>query len=161
MKTRTLTKEQLREEVEQILQAIRPADNELNVHNQIRQEYLDGEASQDRFWIDYSFEADPRHWNTYGIVHGGVAATLLDDCVGLTSTIAHGAGLVTTSSMALEYTRAMKGKKYRIHTEITHVGGNMVTGTGTIYDDKGRLCVTGLISYIVHTDKAAGPGRAL
>lgn len=160
MRTRILTKESLREEVVNLLAAIRPG-NELNVHNQIKQEFLDGEASRDRFWIDYTFKADERHWNSYKIVHGGISATLLDDCVGISSGIARGLHYITTSSMALEYTRAMKGKKFRIHTEITHVGEHMVTGTGLIYDEKDRLCVSGMISYIVHTDKTWEPEGTL
>jgi arabinogalactan endo-1,4-beta-galactosidase len=29
------------------------------------------------------------------------------------------------------------------------------------YDEKGRLCVSCMASYTIHTDKADGPGRAL
>lgn len=160
MKTRVLTKRSLREEACEILTAIRP-ENELNIHNQIRQEFLDGEAQDGRFWADYTFRADDRHWNSYGIMHGGVAATLLDDCLGISCCIACGERYITTSSMALEYTRAMKGKKFRIHTEITHAGGHMVTGTGMIYDEKDRLCVSCMISFFIHTDQAKEAGRTL
>lgn len=160
MKTRILTKEQLQTEVEETLAFIQEHD-ERNVHNKVRAAFLDGEASEERFWVDFSFKADPSHWNVYEILHGGVAATLFDDCIGIAGSVARGEQYVTTSSMSLEYVRAMKGKKFRLHTEITHVGGHMVTGHGEFYDEKGRLCVSCMVSYTIHTDKADGPGRAL
>ena len=160
MKTRILTKEELKTQVEGFLAFIQGHD-ERNVHNQVKEYFLDGEASEERFFIDYSFKADPSHWNIFEIMHGGVAATLFDDCLGISGAIARGERYVTTSSMTLEYIRAMKGKKFRVHTEITHVGGHMVTGIGELYDEKDRMCVSCMASYTIHTDKANGPGRAL
>ena len=52
------------------------AHDERNVHNKVRAAFLDGEAGKERFWVDFSFRADPGHWNVYEILHGGVAATL-------------------------------------------------------------------------------------
>ena len=136
MRTRILTKEQLRMEVEGTLAFIQ-AHDERNVHNKVRAAFLDGEAGKERFWVDFSFRADPGHWNVYEILHGGVAATLFDDCIGIAGSVARGEQYVTTSSMSLEYVRAMKGKRFRLHTEITHVGGHMVTGHGEL-DGPGR-----------------------
>ena len=45
--------------------------------------------------------------------------------------------------------------------DMTIFGGHMVTGHGEFYDEKGRLCVSCMASYTIHTDKADGPGRAL
>ena len=160
MRTRVLTKEQLQKEVEGFLSFIQGHD-ERNVHNQVKEYFLDGEASEERFWVDFLFKADPSHWNIFEILHGGVAATLFDDCIGIAGAVARGESYVTTSSMSLQYIRGMKGKRFRLHAEITHVGGHMVTGHGEFYDEKGRLCVSCMASYTIHTDKADGPGRAL
>ena len=128
----------------------------------IELEYLDSGIYEDgHIWIDYAIDTRHRHMNVYEILHGGVAATLFDDCIGIAGSVARGEQYVTTSSMSLEYVRAMKGKRFRLHTEITHVGGHMVTGHGELYDEKERLCVSCMASYTIHTDKADGPGRAL
>lgn len=149
MKTKVLTKEELKTQVESVLGSI--VENGVrSAHDWVKEYYLDGEAGEERFWVDYAFCAEPQHWNIFGIVHGGVAATLLDDCVGIAGEIAHGGGRVTTSSMSLEFVRAMRGERFRVHSEITHVGGHMVTGIGEIYDEEERLCATCMASYIVH-----------
>ncbi len=151
MKFPKLTSEEMKSRVNDLLADIRDVPE--NVHNKVRLEFLDGTCSEDLFSVDYTFEASPHHQNVFGIVHGGVSAILLDDGIGITGTIAMGKDYVTTSAMTLNYIHAMKGKKFRVHTELTHLGSRMIAGIGEIYDETGTICVTCMANYNVYVFK--------
>jgi uncharacterized protein (TIGR00369 family) len=76
-------------------------------------------------------EPGEHHYNPLGIVHGGVAATLLDSVVGCAvhSTLPAGTGF-TTLEIKINYLRAM--------TEAT----GTVRAEGRIVDEAGRLYAT-------------------
>ena len=141
-----LTKEEIGSRVEALIADI--CETPGNVHNFVNLKFLDG-GSGETCWVDFLFEAGPEHQNVFGIIHGGVSAILLDDGIGITGSVAMGKDYVTTSAMTLSYIHAMRGNKFRVHTELTHLGKRMISGTGEIYDENGTLCVTCMGNYNV------------
>jgi uncharacterized protein (TIGR00369 family) len=85
------------------------------------------------------FAIDPAEWmyNPLGSVHGGIAATLLDSCLGCAvhTTLEAGVGY-TTTDLHVRYVRAMTDTTGRVLAEgrVIHAGRRTATA-------EGRLCV--------------------
>jgi len=85
---------------------------------------------------------DDRMLNPIGSIHGGIAATLLDSCMGCAvhTTLPAGAGY-TTAQLNLHYLRSMQpgmGEVRAIGT-VLHRGRKQSTAEGKLFDDQGRL----------------------
>ncbi|MBI3525425.1 MAG: PaaI family thioesterase [Betaproteobacteria bacterium] len=82
------------------------------------------------------------HYNPIGSVHGGYHATLLDSCVAcaVQSTLAAGQGY-TTIELKVNYLRALTDDVGPVRAEgkIIHVGRQIGTAEGRLYDAAGRL----------------------
>jgi len=84
------------------------------------------------------FAIDPAEWmyNPLGSVHGGVAATLLDSCMGCAvhTTLEAGAGY-TTTDLQVRYLRAMRAGEGRVLAEgrVVHAGRRTATAEGRLY----------------------------
>ena len=83
------------------------------------------------------FELEPAEWqyNPIGVVHGGVAATLLDSAMGcaVQSTLTAGVGY-TTTDLQVRYVRAMGTDTGPVRAEgtVVHAGRRLVTAQGQI-----------------------------
>jgi uncharacterized protein (TIGR00369 family) len=83
------------------------------------------------------FELEPTEWqyNPIGVVHGGVAATLLDSAMGcaVQSTLTAGVGY-TTTDLQVRYVRAMGTDTGPVRAEgtVVHAGRRLVTAQGQI-----------------------------
>ena len=83
------------------------------------------------------FELEPAQWmyNPLGSVHGGVAATILDSCMGCAvhSTLEAGAGYAT-SDLHVRYVRPLGVETGRVLAEgsVVHAGGRIATAEGTL-----------------------------
>ncbi|HEY6780394.1 MAG TPA: PaaI family thioesterase, partial [Thermoleophilaceae bacterium] len=81
------------------------------------------------------FAAEPgeRHYNPIGVVHGGLAATLLDSAMGCAvhTTLAAG-DAYTTLELKVNYVRAMTRETGRVLADATviHRGGRVATAEG-------------------------------
>lgn len=90
------------------------------------------------------FTVEPKefHYNPIGVVHGGLAATLLDSAMGCAvhSTLPAGAGY-TTLELKVNFIRPMTAEtgEVRCEAEVIHVGGRTATAEGRIVDSRGRL----------------------
>jgi uncharacterized protein (TIGR00369 family) len=91
------------------------------------------------------FELEPTEWhyNPIGVVHGGVAATLLDSAMGcaVQSTLTAGVGY-TTTDLQVRYVRAMGTDTGPVRAEgtVVHAGRRLVTAQGQIIaKDSGKL----------------------
>jgi uncharacterized protein (TIGR00369 family) len=86
------------------------------------------------------------HYNPIGIVHGGVASTLLDSAMGCAvhSTLPAGAGY-STLQLNVNFVRPVTVETGRIRAEgtVVHVGGGTATAEGRILDEAGRLYAHG------------------
>jgi uncharacterized protein (TIGR00369 family) len=84
------------------------------------------------------FALEPAEWmyNPIGSVHGGVAATMLDSCMGcaLHTTLAPGAGY-TTTDLQVRYVRAMTTATGRVLAEgrVIHTGRRTATAEGRLF----------------------------
>jgi uncharacterized protein (TIGR00369 family) len=92
------------------------------------------------------------HYNPIGVVHGGLAATLLDSAMGCAvhSTLPAGAGY-TTLEVKVNFVRAMTVETGRVRCEakVIHVGGRTATAEGRIVDESGKLYAHGTTTCLV------------
>ena len=90
------------------------------------------------------FVCDPAeyHYNPIGLVHGGLAATLLDSAMGCAvhSTLPAGVAY-TTLEIKVNYLRPLVPDRGRVTCEGTliHRGSRTATADGRLTDEKGRL----------------------
>ncbi len=98
------------------------------------------------------FAVEPAEWmyNPIGSVHGGIAATLLDSCMGcaIHSTLAAGVGYAT-SDLQIRYARGMTVDTGRVIAEgtVVHAGRRLATA-------EGRLTVQATGKLIAHATTA-------
>ena len=82
------------------------------------------------------------HYNPVGVVHGGLAATLLDSAMGCAvhSRLPAGASY-TTLEIKVNYIRPMMAETGRVRCEanVIHIGGRTATAEGRIVDENGKL----------------------
>jgi uncharacterized protein (TIGR00369 family) len=90
------------------------------------------------------FEALPgeQHYNPIGVVHGGLAMTLLDSAMGCAvhSQMPAG-GAYTTLEAKTNLTRAITSQtgKLRAIGKVLHIGSRIATAEGRLVDAAGRL----------------------
>lgn len=90
------------------------------------------------------FAVDPAecHYNPIGVVHGGLAATLLDSAMGCAvhSMLPAGSGY-TTLELKVNFIRAMTAETGRVRAEgkLIHLGGRTATAEGRVIDESGKL----------------------
>lgn len=85
-------------------------------------------------------------YNPQGTVHGGVAATLLDSCMGaaVMSTLDAETGY-TTTQLSISLVRPILADSGELFADgkVIHRGGRLVTAEGKLTDGKGRLLAHG------------------
>jgi uncharacterized protein (TIGR00369 family) len=90
------------------------------------------------------FVCDPAeyHYNPIGLIHGGLAATLLDSAMGCAvhTTLPAGVGY-TTLEIKVNYVRPISTGKGQIRCEgtVIHRGSRTATADGRVVDDEGNL----------------------
>jgi uncharacterized protein (TIGR00369 family) len=101
------------------------------------------------------FAMQPAEWmfNPIGSVHGGVAATILDSCMGCAvhTTLAAGTGY-TTTDLQIRYLRGMTVDTGRVIAEgtVVHTGRRQATAEGRLFvESTGKLIATGTTGCIV------------
>ena len=90
----------------------------------------------------FTVEPAEYHYNPIGVVHGGLAATLLDSAMGCAvhSTLPAGAGY-TTLEIKVNFVRPMTAEtgSVRCEAKVIHVGGRTATAEGRVLDESGNL----------------------
>jgi uncharacterized protein (TIGR00369 family) len=90
----------------------------------------------------FAVEPGEYHYNPIGVVHGGLAATLLDSAMGCAvhSMLPAGVGY-TTLEIKVNFVRAMTAETGRVRCEgkLIHLGGRTATAEGRILDENGKL----------------------
>ncbi len=100
------------------------------------------------------FECEPAefHYNPIGIVHAGLAMTLMDSAMGLAfvTTIEAGVGW-TTLEFKSNFTRALTADSgvVRCIGTVVHPGRKVATTEARIEDAAGRLCAHGTSTILV------------
>jgi uncharacterized protein (TIGR00369 family) len=98
--------------------------------------------------------AEPRevHLNPAGTVHGGLAATMLDSCMGLAiqSTLDKGIGS-TTLEFKISFVRPITPETGMIRAEgsVINRGRRVGTAEGRVTDQQGRLLVHGTTTCLI------------
>jgi uncharacterized protein (TIGR00369 family) len=107
------------------------------------------------------FGLEPAEWmyNPMGIVHGGVAATILDTCMGVAvaSTLPDGVGH-TTSDLQVRYVRPLTAESGRLLAEgtVIHGGQRTVVCEGKVTVEATRkLAAHGTSAYLLLRDAPA------
>jgi uncharacterized protein (TIGR00369 family) len=96
--------------------------------------------------VVFTAETGEHQYNPIGVVHGGLAATLLDSAMGCAvhSRLPQGRGY-TTLEIKVNYVRAISrdsGPLRAIGT-VVHMGGKTATAEARLLDREGRLCAHG------------------
>jgi uncharacterized protein (TIGR00369 family) len=92
------------------------------------------------------FAMEPAEWmyNPIGSVHGGVAATLLDSCMGCAVHTTLPAGVAyTTADLQVRYIRAMGGATGRVLAEgrVVHRGRRTATAEGRLFAESDETLI--------------------
>jgi uncharacterized protein (TIGR00369 family) len=98
-----------------------------------------------------------QHYNPIGVAHGGLAATLLDSCMGCCiHTMLPKGRAYTTLEIKVNYVRALKSETGRVRAvgTVIHMGGQVATAEGRIVDDAGVVYAHGTTTCIVFGPKA-------
>src|SRR4029077_2997940 len=90
----------------------------------------------------FACEPAEYHYNPIGVVHGGLAATLLDFAMGcaIHSMLPHGVGY-TTLEIKVNFVRALTADTGPVRSEgtVVHMGSRTATAEGRIVDAAGKL----------------------
>jgi uncharacterized protein (TIGR00369 family) len=100
----------------------------------------------------FTLEPDDRMLNPIGSVHGGIAATLLDSCMGCAvHTTLPARSSYTTAQLNLHYVRGMRPGmgEVRATGTVVHAGRRQVTAEGRLVDGEGRLLAHGTTTCLV------------
>lgn len=95
------------------------------------------------------------HTNGMGIVHGGLAATLLDTALGCAVNSLMPTGrLFTTLEVKVNFTRAIHEEVGRLRCEawVVHSGRRTATAEGRVLDQAGKLYAHGSGTWILFSD---------
>jgi uncharacterized protein (TIGR00369 family) len=100
----------------------------------------------------FACEPAEYHYNPIGVVHGGLAATLLDSAMGCAvhSTLPVGVGY-TTLEIKVNYLRALTSETGMVRAEgrVVKVGGRVALAEGRITDAAGNLYAHGTTTCII------------
>ncbi len=103
-------------------------------------------------WAVFTVEPAEYHYNPIGVVHGGLAATLLDSAMGCAvhSTLPAGAGY-TTLEFKVNFLRPLTAEtgEVRCEARVIHVGGRTATAEGRVTDAGGKLYAHGTTTCII------------
>ena len=96
--------------------------------------------------VVFTAETGEHQYNPIGVVHGGLAATLLDSVMGCAvhSRLPAGRGY-TTLEIKVNYVHAIKRESgpLRAIGTVVHMGGKTATAEARLLDREGRLCAHG------------------
>lgn len=91
-------------------------------------------------------DVDEYHYNPIGVIHGGLAATLLDSAMGVAVHTTLPAGMAyTTLDIHVHLVRPLTRKTGRVRAEasVVHPGRRMATAQGRLVDAQGKLYAHG------------------
>lgn len=100
----------------------------------------------------FTMTPGPQHYNPIGVVHGGIAGTLLDSCMGcaVQSHLPAGTGY-TTLEFKVNLVRAITDTTGPIRAEgrSLHVGRRAATAEGRVVDASGTLLAHGTTTCLI------------
>jgi uncharacterized protein (TIGR00369 family) len=110
--------------------------------------------------VTFAVVPEEIHYNPIGVVHGGLAAALLDTAMGcaVQSKLPRGRAYATLD-IQVRYLRPLKRETGRVLCTglAVHVGGKVATAEGRIVDEAGKLYATGTTSCLLSDIPDAKP----
>ena len=92
----------------------------------------------------------PELLNAFGVLHGGVTATLADAAVGIAITQRVGrTGAATTVEMKVNYLRPVRGRKIIARARLLRMGSTLCIGRVDMFDDAKELVSSALVTYML------------
>ena len=112
--------------------------------------------------VVFSAIPDEYHYNPIGVVHAGLAMTLLDSAMGcaVQSTLPAGSGY-TTLETKVNFARAIKGDTGRVLCEgkVLHPGRTVATAEGRVFaEETGKLLAHGTSTCLIFSANGTGAG---
>lgn len=111
--------------------------------------------------VVFTVEPQEYHYNPIGMVHGGLAATLLDSAMGCAvhSLLPEGRAY-TTLELKVNYVRALKHDTGRVRAigKVVHLGGKVATAEGSVLDAAGKLYAHATTTCLL-SDVSRAPAR--
>lgn len=102
--------------------------------------------------VVFAVEPGEHHYNPIGMVHGGLAATLMDSAMGcaIHTMLPVGAGY-TTLELHVNYVRGVAHDTGPLlcRGEVIHLGGRVATAQGRLVDEQGTLYAHGTTTCMV------------
>jgi len=96
--------------------------------------------------VVFAVEPQEFHYNPIGVVHGGLAATLLDSAMGcaVQSLLPEGRAY-TTLELKVNFIRALRHDTGVVKAmgKVIHLGGKVATAEGRVLDGEGKLYAHG------------------
>ena len=110
----------------------------------------------------FEMTVDARHLRTLGILHGGVAATLLDTCMGYAAiTVAPEEHYVVTVQLNVNFIRpAWEGERLLATGEVRHSGRQTAVVAGEIRTTAGTPIAPGTATFMFLRKPPAGENIA-
>ncbi|QBD79241.1 PaaI family thioesterase [Ktedonosporobacter rubrisoli] len=108
------------------------------------------EVNEER--IVFAVEPAEYHYNPLGVVHGGLAATLLDSAMGCAVHVALPANVsYTTLELKVNLVRALTRSTGVVYGEgkVLHLGGRIATAEGRVFDANGKLYAHGTTTCLI------------
>ena len=103
---------------------------------------------QVRFYIENDtvkvrFQGQAHHCGYKDVVHGGISASVMDECMGWAAAYAI-KRMCVTAELSIRYRRRVPGEsEMTIITEVTRIARRLVYVKATMVDDEGTVYVTG------------------
>jgi len=108
----------------------------------------------------FTVEPAEYHYNPIGVVHGGLAATLLDSAMGCAVHTTLPRGVVyTTLEVKVNFVRAltMQTGLVRCEAKVIHTGARTATAEARLIDTSGKLYAHGTTTCLVIREAQKGP----
>jgi uncharacterized protein (TIGR00369 family) len=118
------------------------------------------EADEGR--VVFTAEPGEQYYNGMGVVHGGLAAALLDSALGCAiNTLMPAGKRFTTLELKINYTRPLTSGvgTIRCEAKVIHAGNRVATAEGRVVDQQGRLYAHGTTTCIA-VESPEAPGQA-
>ena len=105
--------------------------------------------------VVFAVEPQEYHYNPIGVVHGGLAATLLDSAMGCAvHSLLPERRAYTTLELKVNFVRALRRDTGRVQVigKVIHLGGKVATAEGTVVDASGKLYAHGTTTCLLLGD---------
>ncbi len=88
------------------------------------------------------YEAKPEFCNPAGVIQGGFAAAMLDDAIGMLTTLKlAGKAIPSTIELGLQYLRPVRPGMVEVRAQILSLGRSMIFAEAELYDPRGKKAV--------------------